>query len=406
MNNITTRVSIMRKNSKMKITDPYLKERVHISGEPKKSRTWLIWLLLIAIIAGGGYYFYPQIQPHAAPVIAQIQVQIQQLQQQLIAVFEKEEVVETIESTEITPEPVIALPDESAVAEIPVTTILPHETPTEIISEVSEELNPEPPAEVEVAEPAPEPDNNLNSAQITELVEQAQVQIRRQRFTQPEGDNANATYQALLQLGAKEQAEQILNSMLEWYETEIQQNITDGRIAFPVDRNAALVYRSLAEIAPEHPTTAKLLENILLALKTRVDLHLQRDNVFTPRNDNLHINVKLMYDVAADHPITQASIAEAEAKMLALATQQIAQRKYTTPAEDSAYNTYSVMLRMNPGSLQAKKGLKELADIYYDLANQRIRQNRRAGALTLIERGLGVDPEHEQLLALQQRLNN
>jgi hypothetical protein len=445
----------MKQNQRMKITDPYLKERVQLSGEQRSGMGWLFWLIVLASLGGGGYYFYPQIEPHVQPVIAQIEQQASALMAETpeptkVGDNNNESTQETIESVtpssnnEIvaeTPEPVetsqaqqaeiVEAPDESIeesssepetieeqqnstvatteqmetvtetveesteaqktpLSEVAVTTALPHETPMGVVKP------PQAKSEVESAE---------QQAQVESLLSQAQVQLRRLRLTKPKGDNAYETYQALQALD-EEKANEVLTSIVEWYQQEGQKNLQEGWIAYPTNNNAMLIYERLYKLAPEHEGTKQLMRDILLALKGRVDIHLERDNILEPANDNAYINARLMYQADPKHDITQTALETVEKRMVQIAERQIAQKKFTTPEEDSAYNTYQTMLKMNPDSQLAKKGIETLANRYYELALKRKNQRRESSALILIERGLAVSPEHEKLNRLKQQLEN
>ncbi|MCV6638089.1 hypothetical protein [Candidatus Albibeggiatoa sp. nov. NOAA] len=485
---------MIKQNQKMKITDPYLKERVRLSGEKRSGGGWFIWLLLLAGLGGGGYYFYPQLKPHVQPLVAEVQQQIEALtksessaepvkvasntgaaaentdiqtepaisqpeskpiepvidetvatpkeqvdasntetiattsntapptQEAIPTVVKPEPIVETVARPEVekTVKPVEkkpveavaqpesantvkapapeqeAKPEKTPLSEVAVTTALPHEMPADTKQPVA--------AKPEVIESKPEL-TPQQQAQVKRLVSKAKVQLRRLRLTRPEGDNAYATYQALQKLD-QEKANEVLTSIVDWYQAEAQKNLKEGWIAYPKNRNAMIVYQRLQKLAPEHEGTKNLLKEILLALKARVDIHLERDNITKPKNDNAYVNARLMYNTAPQHEITQASLADVEKRMLEIADRQIARKKFTTPEDDSAYQTYKIMLRMNPESENAKQAIVALATRYYDLAKKRQRQGRITAAKSLVERGLSIDPEHERLNALQQVLGD
>lgn len=486
----------MMKNQKMKITDPYLKERVKLSGETRSGKGWLIWLMLLAILGGGGYYFYPQLQPHVQPLLAQAQEQITTLMekatseqlpaeeptptvvaanQNLEAANDVAKPAQVVTETEAQPQnsetaepetsqpqematppvpvkkpepvsessmetvatskpearnvtesqPVVVVVDQPSedtttktsnskkpaiektpLSEVAVTTALPHETPIEATTQPNQpEVSTTDKSIEQAAQPAKPELTTQQKNQVKRLMSKAKVQLRRLRLTKPSGDNAYETYQALQKLD-EEKANEVLTSIVAWYQTEAQKNLKEGWIAYPVKRNAMLIYQRLQKLAPEHEGTKKLLADILTALKARVDIHLERNNILKPKNDNAYVNAKLMYNAAPQHEITQASLDDVEKRMLRIADRQIAQRKFTTPEDDSAYQTYLTMLKMNPDSQNAKQAIEALATRYYDLAMKRKRQGRKTAAISLMERGLGIMPEHEKLNQLKQELGN
>ncbi|MEK7989821.1 MAG: hypothetical protein VSS52_002345 [Thiotrichaceae bacterium] len=475
---------MMKKNQKMKITDPYLKERIQMAGEQSSGMGWFIWLFFIALIGGSGYYFYPQIKPHVQPLVTQVQ---QQVQEQISAFTAESKPAATIEpvntanttvekaetsietnqtesqaindevkvvTSEKTPEPeknpaldvsetMAAKPSDSAqttntseqaakstptiskpettelaatetkpetnapitestptsLSKVAVTTALPHEMPTDVKTIAKTEAKTEAKTDTKpVAELTPQ-----QQAEVKKLMSKAEVQLRRLRLTKPENDNAYSTYQDLKKLD-EQKANEVLTSIVTWYQKDAQKNLKEGWIAYPADRNAMVIYERLQKLAPKHEGTAKLLEDILLALKERVDIHLDRNNILKPKNDNAYINARLMHNAAAQHEITQASLANVEQRMLKIADKQIAQKKFTTPEDDSAYQTYQIMLKMNPESTKAKQAIENLATRYYNLALKRKGQGRKTSALSLVERGLAIDAEHKKLQNLKQQL--
>ena len=72
------------------------------------------------------------------------------------------------------------------------------------------------------------------------------------------------------------------------------------------------------------------------------------------------------------------------------------------PASGNAYATFLSVLERDPGNDRAEKGLNQIAEKYLQLAQAKKGRGDAEGSLSLIERGLRVNPDHLGLLALQQ----
>ncbi len=106
--------------------------------------------------------------------------------------------------------------------------------------------------------------------------------------------------------------------------------------------------------------------------------------------------------------VSDAPTAETPADVatwLAAAEERIADRRLTTPAEDSALFFLQKVIEQDPNNGQAKQGLARIADNYATLAQRRVEQQGYAQALRFVELGLSVQASHSALLELEAQAN-
>ena len=78
--------------------------------------------------------------------------------------------------------------------------------------------------------------------------------------------------------------------------------------------------------------------------------------------------------------------------------------KLSTPADDSAYFYYNEIARLEPDNVQARNGLKSVADGYAKLAEKAFRDFDYKAAEVYVRRGLQIIPDHYYLLSLKDEL--
>jgi len=88
-------------------------------------------------------------------------------------------------------------------------------------------------------------------------------------------------------------------------------------------------------------------------------------------------------------------------ELLLLARQALDEYRLTTPAGDNAYYYYHTVLVDDPDDEAALAGVKMIASIYENLAEQEIDRFHYNKARTYIERGLSIDPGNVRLRALE-----
>jgi hypothetical protein len=93
------------------------------------------------------------------------------------------------------------------------------------------------------------------------------------------------------------------------------------------------------------------------------------------------------------------------AELLARARQQIEAFALTTPAGDNAFETLQRVLAAMPEQPDALQGIHDIASKYAVLAAQANRRGDYGLAKRYLDKGLGVVPDHPDLLAVQQNLS-
>jgi tetratricopeptide (TPR) repeat protein len=87
---------------------------------------------------------------------------------------------------------------------------------------------------------------------------------------------------------------------------------------------------------------------------------------------------------------------------LAQAERSIAEQRLLLPEDDSAVYYYRQILDWAPGHPQALAGLQRVAGLYREMASAAYRRGDFPAALAMIERGLQVQPDDEQLLVMHE----
>lgn len=103
--------------------------------------------------------------------------------------------------------------------------------------------------------------------------------------------------------------------------------------------------------------------------------------------------------------IDTAMVAEAEptANLLDQAREAVLADRLTTPPQDNAYYYYQQILETKPGHAEAQVGIEELTTVYIERAEAEMAALRYRSARKYINDGLRVDPENQQLLAMQSQ---
>lgn len=396
----------MPKNYGIQITDPYLKKRVvfaHNNTQTTFPWGWLIGFLLLITLIGAGYYiYYPEIQAYLEEVstpenpapnqpIIPGEMPATQVAENSSA-SEQPEPFKSVEPETVPPINLPVLSDESSEET---------EAPEKTKEKVEKEATDQTPVESE-APPAPEKTPEQIAAEkkqqkIDALVAKANEQLKNQRFTSPENDNAYITSQQLKPL-APEKAQEILTEIAQWYLQESREQMQAQSFL----KNKVIdYYQRLQQVRPEHPQTQALFEELVNNLAAEVEVALEQETWQTSIIRNL---MEKLREIAPNHATTKTLTQRIEQEILQEAERQMAQYKYTTPEDDNAYDTYNRLLKIFPNHPQAQSGLQEIVNQYRKLAIARKNQGRTQSARDMVERGLQIDPDNEELLDLKEEL--
>ena len=94
------------------------------------------------------------------------------------------------------------------------------------------------------------------------------------------------------------------------------------------------------------------------------------------------------------------------ATLLALGRQALNDYRLVTPEGDNAYEYMAAALQLDADNGTARAGIQEIVDIYIALAQKAIDANEPARAARYLDRGLGIQPDNPDLLALKASLDD
>ena len=77
-----------------------------------------------------------------------------------------------------------------------------------------------------------------------------------------------------------------------------------------------------------------------------------------------------------------------------------------TPEGDNAYEYLAAALQLDADNEAARAGIQEIVDIYITLAQKAIDANDPARAGRYLDRGLGIQPDNPDLVALKASLDD
>jgi Serine/threonine protein kinase len=303
---------------------------------------------------------------------------------------------------------------------------------------------------------------------VAELLAQAKRQFARSQFIEPQGNNANETYQKVLALDPDNaRALAGLQEIGGYYKARARRARNTGQLEY-----ALTLIRQGLQALPDHSDLLALQENViqqlddkarerqLTELLTRAQAQMSAARYTQPGGDNASETYRMMLTIAPDnedalvglskiaqrfeqqaraigrfgdleqslslideglkarpkHPglialrqeVTQALKTQHKQRqveaLLASAEQQLAALRLTTPKGDNAYKTYREVLAIAPGNQRALAGIQRIAERYAQLARSLQRKGDLKESLTLIQKGLAVVPEHTRLLALRDEI--
>jgi len=335
--------------------DPVFKDRVLINtpnypGIQRKSGAgkWVGAALLASSLGGAGYYFYPTSNTGVQPLPTT-----------------------PVETLAAKPSEV----KESKPASKPTPVHKPHE-----------------PSKPAVVAATPQPDT------AESLLNKARGQIAKLRLTSPEGDNAYATYQALVKLDPK-QASPILDDIVAWYVEQNKKLIEKEKFS-----EAHKNYAKLRELAPQHASVPKLFEDILQALKHRIEVQLAAEHVLLPKNDSALTHYQELHNLAPEQAATKQVLQKLVAALMSKVKKQVFSEHYLAPKDDNAFDTYQVLLKIAPEHKEVKEAVARMAKRLHGLAVQEEKANKLKESLETVHKALKLAPEDKQLLQLQAHL--
>jgi len=231
----------------------------------------------------------------------------------------------------------------------------------------------------------------------------AQEQISKQRFTSPVGDNAYETYQALLKITSP-QAPMVLEAIVTWYSEQAQKLLSRDRLISPPHGNAYEMYQKMKEIAPHHPNTKALLNEMVKRVLQRATQQLKNNKFAGPEVEKAYNLYQELHLLSPESSETRRLLDKIINGLLQRATQQMTQQKYATPKNDNAADTYQKILQIVPRHRQAQEGINNIVDKYYQSALMHQKRGHPESSLKMIETGLQILPNDTKLLKLKESI--
>jgi serine/threonine-protein kinase PpkA len=202
---------------------------------------------------------------------------------------------------------------------------------------------------------------------IKDLLVQAHQHLAQSRLTEPQGNNAFDTYNAVLMLDRKNQ--QALKGLAQ-IAKRFEQRAREARNRGDIPGSLALIEQGI-HIDPKHGG--------LQALK---------DSMGLPSGDQ---------DKKRLHLIAQ---------WLERAQAQFQAGRFTQPAGDNAFETYRMILVVAPGEAGALTGIQRIAEHYQQLAQIHKNKGDLKVSQSFIEEGLQIAPAHAELLELRDQITS
>ena len=186
--------------------------------------------------------------------------------------------------------------------------------------------------------------------------------------------------------------------------SHIQQQFQQAQKYFLSEKldKAYEIYQQILIDQPNHPLVQQALANMAKRYVQRIketQSTSQRENLLQSALKKFPHQLELI-DLQY-HFEQKAKQQQQIQHLLALAEQHLAALRLTEPPGYNAYELYQQILTLVTDHPQARKGLKNIADRYEQLA--KIERDDRAKNLRLIEKGLMVWPTHPGLRQLQRQ---
>lgn len=199
-------------------------------------------------------------------------------------------------------------------------------------------------------------------SEIADLLAQAEQRLAAGQLVEPVQDSAEHYFRAVLAVDARSQAaleglERVRAKRIEGFLALGEQRLAEGRLVEPAGDSAEHHFQQALALDAQHAAATDGLRRVLEA---RIAGH------------------------------------------LAQAEQSIAEQRLLLPEDDSAVYYYRQILDWAPGHPQALAGLQRVAGLYREMASAAYRRGDFPAALAMIERGLQVQADDEQLLAMHE----
>jgi len=121
--------------------------------------------------------------------------------------------------------------------------------------------------------------------------------------------------------------------------------------------------------------------------------------------DEVVSKVASVADMTADNELQADASREAEIEdLIAQGRRALEDDRLLTPAWDSAYLYFQSTLKLEPDNAEAIEGISQIVEHYVLLTNKALAKQDRMAADRYIARGLSIEPDNGELLALKEEL--
>ena len=110
--------------------------------------------------------------------------------------------------------------------------------------------------------------------------------------------------------------------------------------------------------------------------------------------------------VATTPPEPAVNVVDAQIQeLLARGQRSVDDYRLMTPSGDNAYGYFNAVLALDPDNTSAHKGIQQIVELYATLSRKAMNRRQTDRAARYLDRGLSIQPNNRQLLALQSSLD-
>ncbi|MCJ8168048.1 serine/threonine-protein kinase [Atopomonas sediminilitoris] len=202
----------------------------------------------------------------------------------------------------------------------------------------------------------------LRSVKMDQHLAQAETYLALGQLISPKGENAQASFNAVLRLDSDNTAalaglERVKQARVAELLVLAEQRLSEGQLRTPEQDNAEHYFEQALLLIPEHPEAS---QGLLRVQQAYIALLLQQGQ------------------------------------------QRLQQDQLLKPEHDSAVYYFNQVLTQAPDNAPAQSGLQQVAQRYAQKARSAYQQLNFPAALAFIEAGLSVEPLNEDLLRLKR----
>ena len=168
---------------------------------------------------------------------------------------------------------------------------------------------------------------------------------------------------------------------------------TAGRIIEPAADNALYYYRKALEQAPGHPDVLAGLDRVVRHLVSSAESAIFQGDWTEGRKHSEQLAALRPQDNRAGEMLARINRLEQLENLLARAERQVAAAYLTEPANDNAFDTYRRILEIDPGNVQATRGINSIVQRLLGVAQSAALAGENDKASRFIEKVRAINPQ-------------